>query len=105
MATKRHGITCAGNWIVDRVKIIDAWPQEERLVTILSESRSGGGGAHNVAIDLSLMEAPFPIRGVGVVGTDEDGKWLIAEAFRRTIDVDPSNFMTYVTSYDLCDFI
>ncbi len=87
MATKRHGITCAGNWIVDRVKIIDAWPQEERLVTILSESRSGGGGAHNVAIDLSLMEAPFPVRGVGVVGTDEDGKWLIAEAYRRTIDV------------------
>jgi sugar/nucleoside kinase (ribokinase family) len=87
MTAPRRGITCAGNWIVDRVKIIDAWPQEERLATIESETRAGGGGAHNVAIDLAKMEAPFPVRGQGVVGTDEDGKWLIQEAFRHAIDV------------------
>jgi sugar/nucleoside kinase (ribokinase family) len=84
---KRHGITCAGNWIVDRVKMIDAWPREERLANIRSESRSGGGGAHNVCVDLALMQAPFPLRAQGVVGADEDGKWLIQEAFRLGIDV------------------
>ena len=70
MAPKRHGITAAGNWIVDRVKTIDAWPQEERLANILSESHGGGGGAHNVLVDLALMKAPFPLRASGVVGND-----------------------------------
>jgi sugar/nucleoside kinase (ribokinase family) len=87
MAPKRSGITAGGTWIVDRVKTIDAYPAEDHLATILSETRGGGGGAHNVIIDLALMEAPFPLRGQGVVGTDEDGKWLIQEAFKLRIDV------------------
>ncbi len=87
MAANRHGITCAGNWIVDRVKMIDAWPQEERLANIVGEARSGGGGAHNVVIDLARMQAPFPLRGVGVVGNDEDGRWLLAEAYQNGVDI------------------
>jgi sugar/nucleoside kinase (ribokinase family) len=87
MAPKRHGITGAGNWIVDRVKTIDLWPQEERLANILAESLGGGGGAHNVLVDLALMKAPFPLRATGVVGNDEDGKWLMAEAFQLGIDI------------------
>jgi len=87
MAPKRHGVTAGGTWIVDRVKTIDAFPQEDLLATILSEMRGGGGGAHNVIIDLALMEAPFPLRAQGVVGTDEDGKWLIQEAYKLGIDV------------------
>jgi len=87
MAPKRVGITAGGNWIVDRVKTIDAWPQEERLAQILSETLGGGGGAHNVLIDLALMKAPFPLRAAGVVGNDEDGKWLMAEAFQLGIDI------------------
>ena len=87
MALKRHGLTAAGNWIVDRVKTIDTWPQEERLANILSESLGGGGGAHNVLVDLALMKAPFPLRASGVVGNDEDGKWLMAEAFQLGIDI------------------
>jgi len=27
MPANRLGLTAAGNWIVDRVKIIDVWPQ------------------------------------------------------------------------------
>jgi sugar/nucleoside kinase (ribokinase family) len=87
MAPKRLGITCAGTWIVDRVKTIDSFPAEDHLATILAETRGGGGGAHNVVIDLALMEAPFPLRAQGVVGTDEDGKWLIQEAYKAGIDV------------------
>jgi sugar/nucleoside kinase (ribokinase family) len=87
MPAKRHGITAAGNWIVDRVKTIDLWPQEERLANILAESLGGGGGAHNVLIDLALMKAPFPLRACGVVGNDEDGKWLMAEAYQLGVDI------------------
>jgi sugar/nucleoside kinase (ribokinase family) len=87
MASKRLGITAAGNWILDRVKVIDAWPQEERLADILSETQAGGGGAHNVLVDLALLKAPFPLRACGVVGNDEDGKWLMAEAYQLGIDI------------------
>ncbi len=87
MAANRLGITCAGNWIVDRVKVIDAWPQEERLANILGEARSGGGGAHNVVIDLARMKAPFPLRGVGMVGADEDGRWLLQESYQNQVDI------------------
>jgi sugar/nucleoside kinase (ribokinase family) len=87
MAATRTGITAAGNWIVDRVKTIDVWPQEERLAQILSETLGGGGGAHNVLVDLALMKAPFPLRATGVVGNDEDGKWLMAEAFQLGVDI------------------
>lgn len=83
----RRGIAAAGNWIVDRVKIIDTWPPEERLANISAESRGGGGGAHNVIIDLALMKAPFPLRGIGCVGDDEDGRWLLAEARRLKVDL------------------
>jgi len=84
--TARRGIAAAGNWIVDRVKIIDVWPQEERLANVLGEARSGGGGAHNVLIDLALMKAPFPLRGLGIVGDDEDGRWLLREAKELGVD-------------------
>ncbi len=82
----RRGIAAAGNWIVDRVKIIDAWPQEERLANVLSITRSGGGGAHNVLVDLARMKAPFPLIAIGYVGNDEDGRWLIEEAKEYGID-------------------
>ena len=88
MPLGRQGITCAGNWIVDRVKLIDGWPAEERLANVLSETRGGGGGAHNVCVDLARMRAPFPLRAVGIVGDDEDGRWLLTEAFQNTIDIN-----------------
>lgn len=83
----RLGITCAGNWIVDRVKTVDVWPQEERLANVLSETRGGGGGAHNVCIGLARMGASFPLRAVGMVGDDEDGRWLLTEAFQNRVDI------------------
>jgi sugar/nucleoside kinase (ribokinase family) len=88
MAAKRRGIAAAGNWIVDRVKMIDAWPQEERLANVFEVTRSGGGGAHNVLIDLARMKAPFPLYGIGYVGNDEDGRFLIEEAREHKVDFE-----------------
>ncbi len=82
----RRGIAAAGNWIVDRVNIIDAWPQEERLANVISAARGGGGGAHNVLIDLARMGAPFPLLAIGYVGNDEDGRFLIEEARELKVD-------------------
>lgn len=73
---ERYGIACAGNWVVDRVKVIDQWPAQDTLATIHAESRGGGGGAYNVSVDLSRLGAPFPLTAVGCVGDDADGQFV-----------------------------
>lgn len=82
----RRGIAAAGNWILDRTKIIDAWPAEERLANVLQVSQCGGGGAHNVLVDLARMKAPFPLVGLGYVGRDDAGRFLLDEATELGID-------------------
>ena len=61
----RSGIIAGGNWIVDHLKIIDAWPTQDALASILAESSGNGGSAYNVLKDLALLGAPFPLTGIG----------------------------------------
>ena len=42
-AVNRSGILAGGNWIVDAVKIIDTWPQQDALANILATSKGAGG--------------------------------------------------------------
>ena len=74
----RQGICAAGNWIVDRVKIVDHWPEQDTLVDIQDELIGNGGGAFNVLVDLARLGAPFPLEGIGLVGEDPDGDWVLA---------------------------
>jgi len=76
---KRKGLLAGGNWIVDHIKLIDCWPPEETLASILEESRSSGGSPFNILKDLSALGAPFPLEGVGLVGDDELGRWARAD--------------------------
>lgn len=84
---KRRGIIGAGNWIVDRVKTIDRWPNEGELAHIGGIESAGGGGPCNVLFDLAALQAPdLPLYAAGVVGNDADGEFLLAEIRRRQID-------------------
>ena len=56
----RQGIVCGGAWYVDRNKLIDRWPEQEALATILSEERQGGGNGANMSVDLKKLGAQFP---------------------------------------------
>jgi sugar/nucleoside kinase (ribokinase family) len=85
---ERRGILSGGNWIVDRVKIVDAYPERERLANILSESVHNGGAAYNLLTDLSMLRAPFPLAGVGLVGADEDGESILAQC--RSLSIEAS---------------
>jgi hypothetical protein len=69
MSTQRTGILAAGNFIVDHVKIIDHYPQQDMLANILGESQSNGGGPYNVLKDLAQ---PGMCRGALKVADD----WL-----------------------------
>lgn len=73
---KRSGVICAGNFIVDRLRLVEAWPDQDMLTSILSETISNGGGPYNVLKDLAALKAPFLLEAAGCVGDDAEGRWI-----------------------------
>jgi sugar/nucleoside kinase (ribokinase family) len=103
--TDRKGILGAGNWIVDHVKVIDAWPSQDTLANIISDYRGTGGSPCNVLIDLAKLGADFPLTGAGVIGQDEPGDWILETCkkvgvntalIRRTTD-QPTSYTDVMT--------
>ena len=82
----KKGIIGAGNWIIDKVKTIDRWPNEGELCNILSQQKAGGGGPCNVLFDLAALKSGIPLYAAGMVGSDDDGAWLRGEIETRGID-------------------
>ena len=100
MNQSHHGILAAGNFIVDQVKIIDAYPQEDMLATILTQSQSNGGGPYNVLKNLAALQAGFPLAACGVIGTDPHGQWIHDDCLKHNIDVTQLHRSNeYATSY------
>ncbi len=75
----RSGIAAAGNWIIDRVKVIDVYPTQDALANILAESSSNGGAPYNVLKALSKLGLDIPLEGIGLVGNDLDGKRILED--------------------------
>src|ERR1700721_2828964 len=103
--SERKGILGAGNWIVDHVKVIDSWPNQDTLANILSEYRGAGGSPCNVLIDLAKLGADFPLAGAGIIGQDEAGDWILetckdigvnTDLIRRTSD-QPTSYTDVMT--------
>lgn len=88
----RSGLLAAGNLIVDHVKLIDAWPSQDALVSILSQESANGGGPYNVTKDLARLypdpeSRPFPLALAGLVGDDPDGEWIRLDCEAHGIDI------------------
>src|SRR5690606_23607974 len=83
----RSGLLVAGNWILDQVKLIDKFPEEQSLVNILHEYTSNGGSAYNILIDLTKLGAPFPLEAIGLVGNDFNGVRIVDQCRDAGIDV------------------
>lgn len=84
--TPRSGLLAGGNWIIDHVKTLDGWPQQDALANIVAESWGNGGSPYNILKDLSLLGAPFPLAGIGLVGDDADGQRILDDCRRHRID-------------------
>lgn len=82
----RSGILAGGNWIIDHVKIIDTWPAQDSLATILRASSGNGGSPYNILKDLAYLQAPFPLSAVGLIGDDENGQSILADCREHRID-------------------
>jgi sugar/nucleoside kinase (ribokinase family) len=83
----REGVLCAGTVLVDVGKVIDAYPALDHLATIEQVSLSTGGPGLNMAVDLRMLGATFPIGVLGAVGDDEHAAFILAECARLGIEV------------------
>jgi sugar/nucleoside kinase (ribokinase family) len=86
MSSTRNGILAGGNWIVDAVKMIDVWPQQDALANISSTTKGTGGSPFNILVDLALMGADFPLLAAGLVGNDSNGEWIADVCAKHGID-------------------
>lgn len=84
---QRKGVLAAGNLILDTIKIIDRWPAQDTLCSILSHSCSNGGGPYNILKNLSKLDTNLPLEVCGLVGDDVEGQWIIDDCVKAGIDV------------------
>jgi len=82
----RNGIISAGNWVIDKVKILDVLPERGMLGSILTETTGTGGAPYNVLIDLAQMKAKFPLYGAGIIGADENGDFILRDLKEHSIN-------------------
>jgi sugar/nucleoside kinase (ribokinase family) len=75
--TPRRGVLCVGSIVVDLGKVIDSYPEPERLAVIESVTPSTGGPAVNLAVDLAQLGSSYPLEVIGVVGDDPHGDFVI----------------------------
>ncbi|RNC64996.1 carbohydrate kinase family protein [Proteiniphilum sp. X52] len=84
---QRNGIISAGNWIIDHIKMIDVWPERGNLANIkFVAERALGGCSHNVLINLARLQTDMPLWAGGIVGNDDDGKYIMDEIAKYNID-------------------
>jgi sugar/nucleoside kinase (ribokinase family) len=82
----RTGILAAGNFIRDYVKLIDHYPEQDMLASILSETSGNGGGPYNVLKNLAAMGARYPLEAAGLVGRDPNGDGILQDCASHGID-------------------
>ncbi len=72
----KNGIAIAGNLIVDYVKMIDTYPKQGMLCSILDKTQSPGGCAANTLGCIAAMDRDVPLRCFGSIGDDEAGNYI-----------------------------
>ena len=85
-AENRRGFIAGGTWCLDRNRRIDAWPREDSVGIAWGLEERGGGPACNLAVDIRKLDPSIPVETIGLVGNDEAGRKLIAEADKAGLD-------------------
>lgn len=83
---QRNGILGAGSMLVDHVQRITHWPEQGWLAEITHSEKCSGGAALNVLFTLARMQVNLPLAGVGMVGGDSDGDYIVQLLDEHQID-------------------
>jgi sugar/nucleoside kinase (ribokinase family) len=83
----RRGVLCIGTLVVDVAKVVDSYPELDRLAVIESVGLSTGGPALNLAMDLALIGADYPLAVAGRVGVDAHADLIRDSLQRNRVDV------------------
>ena len=86
MTEGRRGIVCAGNWILDMIHDIPAWPGKSELVRITGQTSGLGGGPANVAAGLTAIGVDYPVNPIGLIGAGKLGDEVLALALAAGLD-------------------
>ena len=81
------GVTFIGNIIVDYIKMIDNFPAIGNLSNITAISRNIGGLAVNTPVGLKIMAPEFDILSMGMVGNDDNGRYVTKSLAAYGVDV------------------
>ena len=102
MLGQKKGIAIAGNVIADVVKNIAEYPKQGMLTHVSEAVHAVGGCVPNTAINLAKIDNSIPIRALGKVGSDENGRFILSQMQKNGIDTQGISFSTKtVTSF--CD--
>ena len=81
------GITIAGNILTDKIKLIDAYPQQGMLCNISKVEMGVGGAVPNTIIDLAVLDPSVPLKAIGLVGDDAEGRFVVGMMKDKGVDV------------------
>lgn len=84
----RNGIIAAGNWIIDHIKVIDTWPEQDALANISEEFNRNGGSPYNLLKDLHQLRAAFPLIGAGALGEDSNANLIALDCTNNAISTE-----------------
>ncbi len=78
--SKRKGICCAGNMLVDITYPIETWPRQNELTHITEGIQSSTGGCVcNTIVDLAKLDPELHLVASGVAGHDAEGDFILSE--------------------------
>jgi len=75
-----------GSWVVDQIKVVDQYPEQDGLANILRRYTNTGGSPYNVLKNISHLGANFKLSGVGLIGQDHNGNYIIDDCIKSQID-------------------
>jgi len=83
----KNGITVAGNILVDKIKMLESYPQKGMLSTITSISQGVGGAVPNTGCDIKRINPAVTVKACGKVADDDAGKYVLGVMSENGMDV------------------
>jgi len=82
----KNKICIAGNIVLDLLYSISGYPTPGKLTTITDIGKTVGGSVCNVGIDIARLMPDVKVSGLGLVGEDENGTYILDRLVAEGMD-------------------